>query len=1306
MTLAACGGANQTPKGPGGSAHDLPGMVVGAIREEAKGDPARAAELWLGALDAAVGAPDDSWQLATEQAALDALVARSVASLEDASEDTAIVYRTNDGSFAATPPRASIAGRLATAAGRASDPFSAGLIARALHELATRRRDPGEVEKWRAATGCADEATLIGPLGWTAVTGVQDDDPLAKGDAPIGAGYAAEEAFGRTAAPLAVRGRGCSIDPGLASVEKGIRDVVVDVAVTKGTIGVALRTHGAALLRAGGLVVLHRAYALGGDEVVRMARVEVPRAGTLRLVARVGMDDDGEPIEIDAFDASGKPLPMHAPRVGEAGSVSIASAHEVTWPEAKTDAERTTLAVAALAAGERPTAEDVSSTQASRSDAPPELLLAYARAVEGAGDLDAVHRSERARGAYERVLETWPEAWEAIAAHAVLAGVRRGQTEQRIWTLRDLEEHRAKVPAIAPGAASANAAVLDLFEASIAGHDRLFDRAKGALDRAGKVLPDGVPLTRDASRVVFARTGAERVAFECSDGVPGADRAARSADAPSGAGPGHDRLDCYDAIRATGDRARAAKELDGVRTLYAAPQAYLALTLRDAIADGDAAAATKAFDAMLPGERTLSAAYATRPGPAPRDGASAPGAMPSMLDTLAPLAPVARDAPSALPPLLRASGDDPTAPFAGVAEKVAAADRAAPILPSAATAVLAHVERYEVSPLGILHFVLFDVRRVSGTTDVEENAQADPPEITGRTTMRVLRRRMFKKDGRVVEPDRAPNASQAHADLSQLEQGDIVEAIYEGWTLPGAEGNVILDTPDLLPERTAVHEASIEVRLPAGLHASLWSHKTLGAPTETKDGATRVLRWNVKDAAERRMEEGTPKMDRSVGVSFSTATWSDSARALRETLAALDEHDPEVRAWALGAAKGKTKPREIVEAVVAATGASVKEGDASTLSDGEVGRPEGAQETTARTILANHEGSRTWLAVRALRELGIAADVVIAESEPFSADPAFPPHEGRFTHPLAVAHVGGGGAQSGAGSTTDAGDVWIDADVSGPPLPAGRISPELRGRAALHADGRVETLPSLDGNGNGAEAGAHEDEVDVRLALDANGDAKGQLTVLLRGRAAQELAEALFRIVGDERQRALRGVALAWVPFADVDDVVLSSTEESWQVALRATITVPGYAQAEGPAQGAKGASGTSAGRVWVLPGIDPIHAVYPRPVVATLGSTFASQGGRKDALAVSRAVQYHVHRRIELPAGATVARAPGGFEVKDSVLAAQRRIKVAPDAIEDDFTLSVTTGTVGADAYAGFSADAHAIDDGFLASTWVKPAP
>jgi len=1234
--IQACAGG--PAKSPTAGNADLPNKVVAATREEAIGDPAKATSMWLGVLDAAVDAAGDPWQIAAEEAALDALVLRDVNALEDVGGDSALAYRAKD--------TGEIATRLAKAASHADDPFSAGLVARALHDLAAHAGNAGDAAKWRVATGCAGEAAMVGPVTWTVVTGVHEADPLDKGDARLDATYASGNAFGRSVAPVVVRGRGCALDPALTSVERGVRDVVVDVSVPGAqSIGVALRAHGAAVMRVGGHVVIDRPYALGGDEAARFARVEVPGAGTVRVVVRVGMDEDGEPVEIGAWDAHGRPLAMRAPNVGDAASVMVTASREIAWPAAKTDAEKATLALGALGSGERPTAEEATAERASHPDASPELLLAYARAVEQADDLDDVHRSERARGAYERVLEAWPGAWEAIAAHAVLAGVRRGQTEARIWALRDFDEHRAKSKSIA------SVGVIDAFEAGVAGRDRLFDRARPALARVEAAL-GGTALARDASRAVVDRVGSERVAFEC----------ATTSDADRG------KLGCYDALRGAGDRVGAAKELDRVRALYASPMAYLALTFRDAITDGDTKRATAAYDAMTPGERTLSALYAVKPGAAARPG-------------LASLAMVARDAPISLPPLFRASGDDTTAPFAGIAERIAAADRASPILPGAATAVLAHDERYELSASGLAHFVLFDVRRVSGTTDVEQNAQADPPDIEGRMTMRIARRRIFKKDGRVIEPERTPNAAQAHADLSQLEQGDIIEAIYEGFALPGETGNVTIDTADLLPERTAVHDASIELRLPASLHAPVWSHPLLGKPTESRDGEMRVLRWAVKDVGERRIEEGTPRMDRDVSVSVSTATWSDTARALRETRASLDESDSEVRAWAIDAAGGKTKAREIVDAVVAAAGKSVKESAASVLSDVEVGRPDGAQHTTARTILTNHEGSRTWLIVRALRELGVTADIVIAESDPFSADPNFPPHGGRFTHPLAIAHV-----KDDAGAVSD---VWIDADVPGPPLPAGHVSPELRGRSVLHEDGSITPLPAVTAKDEG-------DEVDLRLVVDANGDAKGSIVILLRGRSAQELAEVLVRIVGDERQRTLRGVALAWVPYADVEDVVLSSSEESWQVAVRATLTIPGYVEAVG----AKGAV------TWILPGMEPIHAVYPRPTVATLGATFASQGGRRDALAVSHAMQYHLHRRVELPAGASVSRTPGAFDVKSDVLAAQRRIAVAPNAIEDDYTLTVSTGTVKPEAYGAFAADAHRIDDAFLASARVKPAP
>ena len=61
--------------------------------------------------------------------------------------------------------------------------------------------------------------------------------------------------------------------------------------------------------------------------------------------------------------------------------------------------------------------------------------------------------------------------------------------------------------------------------------------------------------------------------------------------------------------------------------------------------------------------------------------------------------------------------------------------------------------------------------------------------------------------------------------LAQLEQGDIVEAIYDGYSIPGESGAVGLDTPDLLPERTGVHDAKIELRLPDSLQPTMFVHE-------------------------------------------------------------------------------------------------------------------------------------------------------------------------------------------------------------------------------------------------------------------------------------------------------------------------------------------------------------------------------------------------------------------------------------------------------------------------------------------------
>lgn len=1253
---AGCGGPPKAPDWYGPTGDEVTPDLMKAVHEEAVGDPAKAEEMYVDLIEQSIYS--SPWELAAVEASMDALVTREVRGLDEFSDRTALVYRLHDREMRGDDEPDLITKRMPRIFHVQNDTIKKGIIAHGLMQIAEKHGNWAEAERWRAATGCAREVTILGPTTWASVTTVRDaaPTPLDAYDAPLPATYTTTGPFGTKEAPYVYTGHGCSIDLAATSRRTGVRTVVYDVDIRRPmTIGVGLRAHGQASLRVGGLLAITQPYELGAEQAARFATVDVP-AGRLRLVAEVGMDEDGETLELDAFTDEGDSLVAHAPKPGERATSRATAVKRMELPTPKTDAQRTTLALAALATGDARTAERLLENVAKEPKPMPEAMLAYARAVESAADISNVHRAERARAAYERVLDAWPGSWEAVLAHGVLAGVRRGESDARLETLKDVEAHRAKV-------STSGQALIDAFEAATNGRERLYGPAADAFARA-KTSLDKTALLRDAEHVAFTRSDDDAATFACASSPPTNDRSS---------------FDCFTALHTKGDLAGAARELDRIRALYGAPARFAPLAVRDALTRGDLAHARAEAALLAPGEWTLSNAMQLTTGP---DGK--PAAPDVLRSRLIGMAPIARDSPNGLATLLGSLEGDGAASLDKNAAQLAAEDRAHPLMAGAATAVLEHTEHYDVSDRGVVHFTMFDLRRVNGTTDVDTNAQADPPGIDGRVAFRVLRKRIFKKDGRVLEPESAPNAAQSHADLAQLEQGDTVEAVYEGWAIPGETGDIGIDTPDLLPERTAVAQASIEIRLPESIKVSMWSHPLLGKATESRAGGVRTLSWSMSKQGTRHVEYGTPKMDRTVSVSLSTAVWPTVALALRETEAALVEHDPEVTSWAYEAANVKpgTTPKPtvaLVDAVVRAAGETVHEASPAVLSDIGAGGARGPQTMNARTILTEHEGSRTWLVTRALRELGVKVDVVVAENEPFSADPNFPPHFGRFLHPLAIAHV-----------TDDKGaakDLWIDADVPGPPLPPGHVSPELRGRTTMREDG---TMGHVD-----VVANDEQDEIDIRLALDEAGNAKGDVTALLHGRAAQEIAEALTRVVGFERERTLRDVVLGWVPYANVNDVALSSSEGSWQIAVRASISVSGYAQVE---------AGTNGAKTWVLPGIDPVHWVFPRPGVASLTSTYAAEGSRQSALAVSHAVQYHAHRRVELPPGAKVAKLPGPFEAKTVSLGASRSISVAGSVIEESFLLSVPTGTIAPNDYPEFARNAQRTDDAFLASTRVTP--
>src|SRR5690606_28582730 len=135
----------------------------------------------------------------------------------------------------------------------------------------------------------------------------------------------------------------------------------------------------------------------------------------------------------------------------------------------------------------------------------------------------------------------------------------------------------------------------------------------------------------------------------------------------------------------------------------------------------------------------------------------------------------------------------------------------------------------------------------------------------------------------------------------------------------------------------------------------------------------------------------------------------------------------------------------------------------------------GAQTTSARTMLELGEGSRSYLVHRALSLLGVRSELRLVEREPYSLRENMPARTWRFQQPVVVAHLEGG-------------QVLLDLDVMGPPLPPDHASPELQGRFAIGVDGRITQLSLPERR--------LRDEVEVELALDEKGNATGSVKML------------------------------------------------------------------------------------------------------------------------------------------------------------------------------------------------------------------
>jgi hypothetical protein len=1192
---------------------------------------------YLDALDGAVAHPKDPAALAVVLASLEALVSRAPGA--PGTIVTPVAWRSRDG-FQLVAVRLRAAWDALEGSDAELAPHMRAQIAKALHSMALFTGEAKGAEVWGARRGCLNVATVVGPLDTAPLTALEEPTAV-KALEPLAGSYPGPSRLA-PAVVTPIAANACKLDAASTSRSAGLRELVFDVENPRAQkLSIALSSTSAAKVEVAGVRVLERRYEAGGSETTTLALVNVSE-GTARIVIRLADKGDANDVELTVVDDDGLPLSVRAPRPGDSAKAKVTQPVPVSLASGPvaTDADLAAVAAASLALGEARSAERLleKSLLEKHDGRDPIVQLLFVRAMEMAGDMADQKRTERTRSAIEEIRKALPEAWEAKLGAAELVQRRKGMGEGTFEAL-------AELGIATPDDDMSKLGSMELaYVVRLGQQSNMVDMAERAYQALAKKTP-GSPLLAQLDVWVHPRTGRDWVKVACEGGL------------------GREDVTCANALGGVGQRREALAELARLRKLRGAPLGFLSTELGFRIQLGDDKGALATYGAMQVGERSLVQLLPVLARMPDRTAARA------MLEREAP---VTRDGTYALSKAGAAFNEpSPDAKrFEDQGRALVEADRKAPSMPGAATAVLKHVEHYGIDESGLVHVLVYDLRRVSGTTDVERGIFVESPMIEGRGVTLPLRRRVHKKDGRVLEPDQAQSAMQGGSDLSQLEQGDYVEHVLEGYYLPTESGALTIDTPDLLPERTSVANAEVVVRMPEWLDVSWWSHPILGAGKTEKRGGYKFVSYALSNQAPRRIEDGLPWLERGVRLSFGTHTWHEVGRAVGESIRGMEDSDPFMSRFAAEAAKsaGGEAPKDqttLLTTVVSHVGRVIKiSGGGGELGDFGSYYGGGAQGQTARAMIEEGTGSRAWVTYRTLRELGVDAEIVVAETEPFSTAPSFPPHPGRFRKPLVVAHL----AQ---------GDAWVDADVEGPPLPPGRVSPELRGRSAILGDGTIVPVPVQESD--------PVDEVVANLEIDDHGTAKGKVTLVLRGQQAQSLSESFFYVVGDDRKEMLRGVVQGWVPWASVDDVTLTSREGAWEVALSADVTIPGFGSLEG-----------KDGKSWVLPGYGPTRG-------GTLAARFASRAARQSAMTIDEPFQYRVKRVIKLPAGASIVKLPGELDKKSAALSAHRKVSVEGLTVTDEIALTLPTGTVGADAYRAFLDQVQAIDAGFMAGIRVK---
>jgi hypothetical protein len=502
----------------------------------------------------------------------------------------------------------------------------------------------------------------------------------------------------------------------------------------------------------------------------------------------------------------------------------------------------------------------------------------------------------------------------------------------------------------------------------------------------------------------------------------------------------------------------------------------------------------------------------------------------------------------------------------------------------------------------------------------------------------VLRVRVLKKDGRVLEPEFV--ADKPTLTMPHVEVGDYIETESVDSTAGDGLGGMAYRGPHWFfrEQDIAYWRSEFVVLSPKDRPLAIEKHGAVPEPVVTEDGLLVARRWRVDRSPAAALEPGSVPIQEllpSVRVGWGI-TLEHGLRKLVDALSDEDVADPRLR--------------RIAARIVEGVPASAREQRARLVYRWLLANVEKGKEKDGRRVVVGKSGELAFGFLYLTRLLGLPSEVVVVRDR-LTEPPVGPMSEAEGFNDFLLRLV------------TERGELFLA--VHDKFAPFGYVPAQLRGQPGFRL---VEGTPRVvTGTAGGFDGIVYEGTAVLR----ANGSASLELSERFVGKFAIGLRRSLEKLPAAELHDTVEAKLLASeLPGASLVKVQVRQQDElDKPLTLEMKIEMPDFAKRRAP------------GLV-----ISPPFAAH----VARL----ASLPERKTPLLISEASRMEVRLRVKLPPGASVARALASVQLRDEDREVLVRDRVEGQDLVLERVFEIPAGRVPVDKYAALQGFARAADE------------